>query len=53
MLDINKLIEKTQALVHDGKIIGAEKGTVPVQEIEIAGKTYELSVTLTLKTDKS
>lgn len=48
-LNINTLVEKAEQLVYDGKISGAEKGIVPVQEIEIDGKVYKLSVMLELK----
>ena len=48
-LDISRLIEKTEKLVYDGKINMAERGEVKIQDIEIFGREYELSVTLKMK----
>ena len=47
-LDINKLIEETQTLCHDGKIDGAAMGQRNVQVMETEnGDKYQLTVTLT------
>lgn len=49
MIDISKLIDAAQELVHNGDMGGAAKGTMPVQVLEIDGKEYQLSVTMELK----
>ncbi len=48
-LNINELIDKAQELVHDGQISGAAMGKMLVQEIEIDGDIYKLSVMLEIK----
>ncbi len=46
-IDITKLIEVTQELVHNGMMSMAAKGTMPVQDLEDEnGNKFKLSVTM-------
>lgn len=46
-LNINKLIDDTQTLIHDGKIEMASQGERQVQVIEFEdGSKYQLSVVM-------
>lgn len=45
-LDINGLINKVSDFVHDGNMIGAAKGTMPIQEILIGGRKYQMTLVL-------
>lgn len=45
-LDINNLINKVSDFVHDGNMIGAAHGEMPIQEIIIGKYKYKMSIVL-------
>jgi len=48
-LDINNLINKVSDFVHDGNMVGAAKGTMPIQDIIIGDNKYIMSIVLEIK----
>ncbi len=52
-LDINNLINKVSDFVHDGNIVGAAIGIMPIQDIAIGNHLYKMSITLELVTYES
>jgi len=48
-LDINNLINKVSDFIHDGNMIGAARGEMPIQDIIIGGHKYKLSLVLEVK----
>jgi ribosomal 50S subunit-recycling heat shock protein len=47
-LDISRLIEVAQDMIHDGKIEMSEQATGKVQDIQIGDKVYSIELVIKL-----